>query len=178
MKELTPSNSGGRNPATTVTLMIFAVVVLAAAIAGIWIATEPVQDNQGRVPSEIAGLRLTRTLMGADALADLKQMHGSDFSLTGGYVAYYEKKATVWVGDTGSEQQAQSLIASMTQKIGAGNRVFTNLQRIKLAGLDVLTVDGMGQKHFYYAVGKATIWVAAPVGAEESFMKEALNRIK
>lgn len=177
LRESSPSSGSSRNPATRAVLLILAVVLVIAAIGGLWSSLMLQPEPSDRIPSQIGGLRLMRALTGRDALADLRQMHGLDLGLTGGYVAYYEKRATVWVGDTESEQQAQSLITAMTDRIGAGNRVFTNLRPVKIDGQDAYSVEGMGQQHFFYFKGKSTVWVAGPPGAEEAFVREALSRV-
>ncbi len=168
---------GGRDASTRAILSILAAVVLIAVAGGLWFTMEEAETG-GRIPAQIGGLKLVRTVTGQEALADLRQMHGSAFGLTGGYVAYYEKRATVWVGDTASEQEAQALIAAMVKKISAGNRVFTNLKPVKLGGRDAYTVEGMGQQHVFYYRDAATVWVAAPVGSEAFSFTDAVEAIR
>jgi len=171
------SAGGLRDSSTAAVLLILSVVLLVAVVGGLWFVQMQQPALSDRIPPQISGLRLTRVMTGQEALAQLTQLHGQELGLTGGYVAYYERGATVWVGDTGSDQQAEGLISLMVQKIGAGNKVFANLRVVTIGRTDLHSVDGQGQQHFFYAMGKATVWVAAPMGSGDAFILEALKLI-
>jgi hypothetical protein len=60
----------------------------------------------------------------------------------------------------------------MTVRIEAGNSPFTNMKEAVRAGIAVVELDGMGQKHYYFRVGPDLYWLAieparALVGLDE-----------
>ena len=173
-----PAQARQPNPANRAILAIFALALAGAVLVGLSFAIGEQPQASADIPSQIGGLKLVRTLTGEEALANLRQMHGLDFGLTGGYVAFYERAGTVWVGDTESEQQAQALISRMTQRIGAGSKEFTNLQPGEVSGQKLYWVEGQGQRHVFYARGKKTVWVAAARGVEEAFIQDAVRAIR
>ncbi len=168
--------------------VLVGLAVVVAVAGGLWDQAQqpPVAgagaDGSGAagIPAQIAGLRRTETMTGSQALAELQELHGKDVGagLARGWIAHYGKEATVWMGEARDEATGIQLLQAMTSRIQAGNRYFTGLRQLQIEGRPVYTVVGQGQRHYYYQQGPQLIWLAAPRGQEESFLKEALLAIR
>jgi hypothetical protein len=158
--------------------LLFAVIVVAAVAYGLWQATVEQADEALAVPGSIAGYRLADVYRGQEAMAQLTQLHGKDVGLTTGWIGYYQNNGVAYVGAVQDEAVAAQLIAVMTKRIGAGNGPFTDLKEVEVDGRTIYTVVGQGQRHYYYAQGRLTVWLAAPKGGEERFLKDALKVIR
>lgn len=157
-------------------------LVLAVSI-GLWDQAQlPSNDIAalGGIPPEMGGVPRTEVMTGAQALADLRELHGKDVSegLVAGWIAHYGKEATVWLAEARDATTASQVFEAMASRIGAGNQYFKNPQKLQVSGRQVYTATGQGQRHYYYQQGRQVIWLAAPSGREEQFLKEALLAIK
>jgi len=167
-----------RSPVVIWLQVLIALTVLAAVSYGLWQTTAEQADEAFAVPGQIGGYQLADVYRGQEAMAELKRLHGKDIGLSGGWIGYYQDKAVAWVGAVQNEGQAFQLLDAMNRRIGAGNGPFTNLQQLQFDGQTVFTVVGQGQRHYYYQRGKLVIWLAAPGGGEERFLKDALKLIR
>ncbi len=163
-------------------LQFLATVVIIYSI--LWILSEKgvlpalSRNSSGAIPQSIGGYELQRTVTGQKAIDDLTAMHGKDVELSEGWIGYYEGDAIVWYTGIVDQGKAAELIARMTAKIAAGNATFTNLREFEYAGITVYSVVGQNQLHLYYQVGSKAIWLAAPHGSEEEFLKDAMRLLK
>ncbi len=118
-------------------------------------------NNEG-IPSKVGALSLTKTMTGADALAEFAQLHGKGFDLLGGYMAHYGKdEVLLWVGQAKDDKAATDMVAQMAEKIGPDNAMFKDLNTLDIGGRTLYTAFGQGQEHFFYAVNDKIVWVAA-----------------
>jgi hypothetical protein len=53
------------------------------------------------------------------------------------------------------------MTVEMTEKIAESDTPYTPTGEERTGGVDVYELEGHGQKHFYYQVGKLLIWLAA-----------------
>ena len=130
------------------------------------------------IPAQIAGLRRTQTVTGPQAVAQMQELHGKDVGVVNGWIAHYGNDGIIWYGEARDEATAIQLLEAMTRRIQAGNRVFTGLKQLQVEGRPVFTVAGQGQRHYYYRQGRLVIWVGAPPGQEEDFMREAVRVLR
>jgi len=172
-----PPRGGSRQKWPILGAQILLGLLLVAAVGrGLWAAAQ--EGKPQPFPGEIAGLHLVRGVTGEEALAEVRQLHGKEVGLVSGWVAQYQGRATVWVGQAESEAQAAQLLQAMTQRIGVGNPVFSGLERREVEGQEVFSVVGQGQRHYYYQRGRLVIWLAAPPGKEKEFLADALRLIR
>ncbi len=140
-----PSPASGGTPAASITIV-------------------PAALTKEGVPEKLGALTLTKTVMGADALTELTQMHAGNFELTSGYRADYSldgSQATLWVGQAKDAAAAQAMVDAMAEKIGAGNATFGDLQMLNISGRKLYTATGQDQQHFFYSVNDKIVWLAA-----------------
>jgi len=163
----------------TLVVAIFAMVLLAAVI-GLTISivkSNNVQTDVSPLPQKLADMKLTQSIQGADAISQISQLHRMNMELQDGIVAQYEgseAKATLWIGVVNTPKQAEQLINKMTESIQQGNnKTFGHFQQLKVKGITVYSVLGMGQIHYYYWHGNSTVWVAV----DQNIAQQALNEI-
>lgn len=105
------------------------------------------------MPERLGALELTGTIEGAEALAQVNRLHGTDIELVSAYIAEYahdDERVTAWVGKTESSSAGAELINKMIQAIEKGGSGFSNLQRLTIADQEVFQVVGPGGEHFFY----------------------------
>lgn len=168
--------------AVTTAVQLLAAILLVGTV--FWILAErgvlplSLEKADGAIPRSIAGYQLQRTITGQGAIDQLTGMHGKDVELSSGWIGYYQAGGIVWYAEIESEAKATELIARMSSKIAQGNPTFTNQRQLQLDGITVFSVIGTGQQHFYYRAGKKAIWLAAPRGGEEPFLRDTMRVLK
>ncbi|MDP2726089.1 MAG: hypothetical protein Q8P59_00965 [Dehalococcoidia bacterium] len=169
--------------------VVIGLGLIVAVTVGLWDqAQKPPESDMGvgpasasanaSIPAQIAGLRRGDTMTGPQAMAELEQLHGKSVGLSSGWIAHYGKDAVIYVGEANDDATASQLFQTMTSRIGAGNQSFKNLQQLQVNGKQIFTVIGQGQRHYYYQQGRQVVWIAAPSGQEEQFLREAFLAIK
>jgi len=152
-------------------------LALVAAVAwGLWTAVAGGETETG-APQEIAGYRLQGTLSGSEAVASMERLHGEEIGIVTGWIARYEDGGTIWLAEAADNETAGRLVQAMTDRIADGNESFTRLQTAKHEGLTIYSVLGQGQRHYYYAQDRQLVWIATPLGGEETFFSDALEKL-
>lgn len=120
-------------------------------------------SNNNGIPERIGALALTNSARGKEALLEFEKLHGKGFDLVSGFRANYanaESKATLWEGQAQDSTAAEQMTKTMAEKIGAGNKMFTDLTELSIADRPLYTVNGQGQQHFFYATNDKIVWLA------------------
>lgn len=154
-------------------LLIVVAIVLVLAV----MASRLGLRNAARsttIPQSIAGLQLHKAVTGQAAIAEISDLHGKDVGVTGGWVGYYDNKVVIWMAEISEEESARGLLKAMEQRIATGNRIFTDLKKIQEGNVTVFSVIGMGQRHFFYQKENKLVWIAAPIGSENEFLRQVL----
>jgi hypothetical protein len=126
------------------------------------------------LPEQIAGVSLTDSQEGTDALAAISNLHGQAFPVDYGAVGIYgNHQMTLWVAGTASDATAGQMTAAMQQKIAEGNSPFTPLDEIDTGNRRVFVLEGMGQQHYYFQSQNLVVWLAV----DSAFADEALQQI-
>ena len=111
-------------------------------------------QRQSDVPERLGALELTGTIEGAEALAQVNRLHGTDIELVSAYIAEYthgDERVVVWIGKTENSNAGAELTNRMIQAIEkGGSSGFSNLQRLTIADQEVFQVIGPGGEHFFY----------------------------
>ena len=115
------------------------------------------------VPAALAHLTLREYLDGPPALAQVEQLHGK--ALGAGFdrawlASYGDQQATVWISRSVRLADAQQLTERMKAKIAQGNSPFKNPRTSLVSGVTVFALDGMGQQHYYFRIGRDLYWLA------------------
>ncbi|SRR6266498_1518108 len=126
------------------------------------------------LPGQLAGLRITDSKFGADAIAEFTNLHGKEFPVNSGAIGIYgNREITLWVAGAPSESIALEMTNAMQAKIAEGNSPFKVLGEINNHNRKVYILEGMGQKHYYFQSRKLVIWLAG----DPAFADEALQQI-
>lgn len=157
-------------------LLILTGTVLTLTAIG-WLYYEQKVANPGPVsiPATLASLPLTGQMTGKQAAFDFLQLHGKQFPLTSGAVGVYgEHQATLWVAGTPLKGMATKMVNAMRDKIAESRSPFTPTGEISDHERTIYSLEGMGQKHFYFRSGNLVIWLAT----DANFAETALQQLK
>jgi hypothetical protein len=128
------------------------------------------------LPDQIAGLPLTDQRTGAQAASDFFALHEKQFPLTSGAVGIYgNHQITLWVAGTPLNFQASQMVEAMREKIAEGNSPFTSTSEFVTGGRTVHSLEGMGQKHFYFQSKNLVIWVASDPAFADQALEQTLE---
>jgi hypothetical protein len=126
------------------------------------------------LPQKIAGVQMSESKTGNDAIEDVSQVHGKDFPVRYGAIAVYgDREITLWVSGAPSADIAQQMTHAMRDKIAQGNSPFTPTEEIQDNSRTVYVLEGMGQIHYYFQSQDRVIWLAV----NPAFADEALQQI-
>jgi len=157
-------------------LLILAGTVVALTAFG-WLYYEQKIGNPASVsiPDALAGLPLMDQMTGSQASFDFLQLHGKQFPLTSGAVGVYgNHQATLWVAGTLLKAMAAEMVTAMRDKIAEGRSLFTPTGEFSNNGRTIYSLEGMGQKHYYFQSGNLVIWLAI----EANLADTALQQLK
>jgi hypothetical protein len=126
------------------------------------------------LPDQLAGLPLTETKSGDQAISEFTDLHGKEFPVTSGAVGVYgDLEITLWIAETASDPIALELTNAMQVKIAEGNSPFIPMDVIKDRNRNVYALEGMGQRHYYFQSHNLVVWLAV----NPSFADKALQQI-
>ncbi len=126
------------------------------------------------LPSQLAGLRLTDSKSGTEAIDEFTDLHGKEFPVNSGVIGIYgNREITLWVAGAPSESIALEMTNAMQAKIAEGNSPFQVTDEINDHNRKVYVLEGMGQKHYYFQSKNLVIWLAV----DPAFADEALQQI-
>jgi hypothetical protein len=137
-------------------------------------------QTQGSVPARLGDLELVSAVEGANALAQVSQLHGIDITLTAAYIAEYasdNERVMVWIGQAETESDAARLNAMMLDGIANGNSPFSNPSPLSVAGHEVFQVDSASGRHFFYQSRedvKNVIWLEIEAFDTLSILEQAV----
>jgi hypothetical protein len=126
------------------------------------------------IPASLAGLALTEKTTGAEAVAQIQNLHLGDIAIVDAVgAAYGAQQAVMWIAAAESEARAAALVAEMETAIASGGSPFAPLGVLGLGGREVFEVEGLGQLHFFYRTGDKVIWLSA----SPALAKQALTEV-
>lgn len=128
------------------------------------------------LPEQIAGLPMSMKMTGAQATEEFDMLHNQHFPLTSGAVGIYgDKKAALWVGGALFKFNAANMVTAMRDKISEGRSPFTPIGEFKDGGRMIYTLEGMGQKHYYFQSQNFVIWLAVDPAIADIAIKQILE---
>jgi hypothetical protein len=137
------------------------------------------------VPPSLAGLPLTHAVQGAEALAEIKRLHGKSILLRDAWVAHYQRDgavAVLYVSRSHLGPVARWQFSRMVDGIGRGaanvEGRFTHLRARDAAGLAYYSALGLGQVHYFYRSGPAIVWLAADAEVARRALEDTLRQVR
>jgi hypothetical protein len=126
------------------------------------------------LPEQIAGVSLTDSQEGTDAIAAISDLHGQAFLVDYGAVGIYgDHRMRLWVAGAASDSVAAQMTAAMQQKIAEVSSPFTPVEEIDVGNRKVYALEEMGQQHYYFQSQNLVVWLAV----DPAFADEALQQI-
>ena len=125
------------------------------------------------IPNSLASIPLTTQMTGKQASFDFSQLHGKQFPLISGAVGVYgNHQATLWVAGTLLKAMAAEMVTGMRDKIAEGRSPFTPTGEFSNNGRTIYSLEGMGQKHYYFQSGNLVIWLAIEANLAEPALQQ------
>ena len=157
-------------------LMVIGVWLVVGAIGWTFFDHPSSQFSEGSLPDSIAGLRLTNSTTGPQAIEELSSMHGKEFHIEFGEIGVYgNREITLWVAGAASDEVAAQMTTAMQEKIAKANSPFTPTNEIQNNDRKVYVLDGMGQRHYYFQSKNFVIWLAANPSVADTAIKQILE---
>lgn len=157
-------------------LVILGALLSVAALNQLYLGSRASSSKAIHLPNQLAGLNLTDSQSGPEAIREFADLHGKEFPITSGMVATYgNRQITIWVAGTPSERVASELTDAMQGKIAEGNSPFTPVNDIDNGSRRIYALEGMGQKHFYFQSENLVIWLAADPAVADNALQQTLE---
>ncbi len=167
---------------------LFQVLIVLGLLTAVWFSFGQnvlAPQKQTEAPKRLGALKLGSSTTGAEALAQVSQLHGTEIEMASAYIADYtgvNERVTVWVGTANGSEAATSLLERMVSGISDGNQSFSNLKRIVINqgyhGHEIYQVSGPGGEHFFYISKKANqrvVWLTIAAPDALAIVEQALN---
>ncbi len=179
---LSPRRHWLRQPSTFLALAaVFLGLFYVVARLGGAGADDRVTDRAGVTgympPQQFAGLPRSKLLSGEEARRQVSSMHGKAFAVRDAFVAEYadgRERVALWVMIAPDQVAAQTLVAKMTDRIGAANSVFSPPRPTQVAGVATYQSNGMGLSNYYYALGNRVYWLGLSSPREQELIANAV----
>jgi len=164
------------NRLTPILLVIVGIISILAAV-GILLYPRLTSETQKELlPPDMTGLPLNQAVYGPEAITGVIQLHGVDFPLEDAAIGSYgtQGEITLWVSVEPDENTATKLMDLMTEKINLGRSPFTLPVVKEFNNTTVYVLEGLGQQHYYWQVGKLILWLAADHEIADQALGESL----
>ncbi len=153
--------------------------MLSVVLAGIFFVIG-CDSKKEYLPQSIHQLSLNEKYSGKDAERFVNRLHFGNVAAASNEIGMYsgvKGRAIIYVSYYDQQEEADSNLIKMVQKISPQNSVFSGGESFKLEDVKVYRYSGMGQTHFVFAHGYALIWISADPPWAESFLQVYLQSL-
>src|SRR5512138_3791423 len=99
-------------------LITLGLLLSVAALGQLYLENRITPSNVINLPKELAGLSLTQTRTGSEAIAEFADLHGKEFPVVSGAIGIYgNSQIRLWVAGVKSESTALEMTNAMQTKI-------------------------------------------------------------
>ncbi len=137
------------------------------------------QSSSPVFQAEVGGLKLVRLVTGKDAMHAINKLHGKKINVAKGIIAFYEgegKKATIWVSESFSTDDAMRQTKSMIEKMRASKKSpFSNYKDIEQGEVKICSFKGLEQEHYIFRIKKDIYWISANSNAIDELHKSIVE---
>lgn len=155
-------------------LTTLGLLLSVVALGQLYLSNRTSSTDIINLPKQLAGLGLTQTRTGSEAIVEFADLHGKEFPVVSGAIGIYgNSQITLWVAGAQSESTAIEMTSAMQSKIAQGNSPFTLVNEIKDGNRKIYALEGMGQKHYYFQSNNLVVWLAV----DPNLADEALQQI-
>lgn len=157
-------------------LITLGILLSVGALSQLYLGSRPSSSGTVDLPKQVAGLSLTESRSGAEAISDFADLHGKEFPILSGAIGVYgNSQITLWAAGTASKSVAAELTNAMQVRIAQGNSPFTPVNEINDHNRKVYVLDGMGQKHYYFQSENFVIWLASEPTKADAAIQQILE---
>ncbi|GIK37509.1 MAG: hypothetical protein BroJett011_13420 [Chloroflexota bacterium] len=159
-------------------LVLIGLGLVILLVGLIWLGVDRLVIGRGSIslPARLAGLPLVEQLSGRPALTEIQRLHGQNFPLVDGAVAYYgDGAATVWVSSAWTSFLAGRQVAAMAERIAERNSPFSPEGQSKVEGVTIYILTGMSQVHYYFQLDREVVWLAITAEQAEQGLAELIR---
>lgn len=154
-------------------LILSGTLISFAAFGWLYYEQKLANPSPEAIPDTLSSLPLTEQMTGRQAAFDFSQLHGKRFPLTSGNVGIYgDHQITLWVAGAPLKVVAAKMINAMRDKIAEGRSPFTPTGEFLNNGRTIYSLDGMGQKHYYFQSENLVIWLAVEPDNAEAALQQ------
>lgn len=157
-------------------LITLGVLLSLGGLGRLYLNNRVTSPETFQLPSQIAGLPITDSKTGADAVSEFTDLHGKEFPVTSGAIGSYgNRQITLWVASTANVSTALELTTAMQARIAEGNSPFKPINEFNNKNRKVYVLEGMGLKHYYFQSENLIIWLAADPVKADAAIKQILE---
>ena len=157
-------------------LITLGILLSVGALSRLYLDSRASSLEIVELPDQLAGLQITESRRGAEAMAEFADLHGKRFQLSSGVIGMYgNRQITLWVAATDSMSLAAELTSAMQAKIAEGDSPFTPVDEIRKGNRTIYVLEGMGQRHFYFPSKNLVIWMAADQAVADDALQQTLE---
>lgn len=157
----------------TLKASFIAVIMMLSA----WAAQAAQKDTE--IPS-VAGCSIIAERSGRTALTEIAYLHRKQIDAKDAYSAEYkcaDGSLFVWASFSENNLKAEKLYKDMDVKMPQ-SKVFTDAKRLKVDGMSVTQVQGMGMDNYYFLKDTGNYWVAVKDADSLKYLKAFMKSIK
>jgi hypothetical protein len=123
----------------------------------------------------LAGLPLTSSVTGPDAVEQVAALHGSSFPVRDAFIGTYGGgRATVWVSQAPDRRTASEQVRMMVGAIAGSGSPFADPHPVE-GRPGVFETTGMGQRHYFFARDVTVWWVASDRKISKAVLDDVLG---
>ncbi|TCK59885.1 hypothetical protein [Seleniivibrio woodruffii] len=128
----------------------------------------------------LSGCSVVAERTGKAALTEIAYLHRKQIDAKDAYSVEYKcSKGSVfiWASFSKDQHQARKLFMDMDMKMPQ-SKVFTDMKRMKVDGMSVTEVQGMGMDNYYFLKDTANYWLAVKDADSSKYLKELIKAVK
>lgn len=130
------------------------------------------------LPARLAGLPLVTSMAGDSARREIGMMHGKGVAPRESRIGLYALggfRAAVYASRYASSGEAERQLRAMADRMGPGSGGFGHHMRLDVAGIEVHSVIGFGDQHYFYARGAVVYWLTVPAELAHRALAQMLD---
>ncbi|WP_303851263.1 hypothetical protein [Seleniivibrio woodruffii] len=142
-----------------------------------WVAQAAQKEPE--IPS-VAGCSIIAERSGRTALTEIAYLHRKQIDAKDAYSAEYkcaDGSLYVWASFSENNLKAQQLYKDMDVKMPQ-SKVFSDMKKMKVDGMNITKVQGMGMDNYYFMKDTGNYWVSVKDADSMKYLKAFLKSIK
>lgn len=133
------------------------------------------------LPQQILDYQLVKKISGDEANQMINKIHLQPVTDTQNEIGFYKQdndQAIIYVTFYQSDDQAQTDLVKMVEKISPQNSIFINGGQFDVNKITIYRYFGMGQTHFVFRIGNKLFWFSVETMIAKDFLESYINYIQ